>query len=66
MDDPSNSLSIYPTVVEYNTNAIASFNTDSPNTRAYKLASTPSCLNIANTVTGSVAEINAPKLYHQI
>jgi hypothetical protein len=42
----------------------ASFKTDSPNTKAYKLTSEPSSWNIDRTVTGSVADIRAPNIRH--
>ena len=50
------------TVVEYNTKATASFKTDSPNTKEYKVESTFKTLKIAKMVTVSVADITAPKL----
>ena len=49
------------TSVRYSTIATASFRTDSPNTSEYSSVLTPSSWNMASTVTGSVAEMRAPK-----
>ena len=49
------------TRVLYSTMATASFRTDSPNTSEYSSVLTPSSWKMASTVTGSVAEISAPK-----
>ena len=47
--------------VSYITIPIASLKIDSPKTIAYKLTSASSSLKMANTDTGSVAEIKDPK-----
>ena len=46
--------------VSYITIPMASLNTDSPNTSAYRLTSASSSLKMAKTETGSVAEIKEP------
>jgi hypothetical protein len=51
-------------IVLYNDIAIASFRTDSPKTKAYRLTSVPTSWNIESTVTGSVADISAPNIRH--
>jgi len=48
-------------IVLYNTIVTASLKIDSPNTRLNKRLSVPISFIIANTDTGSVAEISAPK-----
>mmetsp|Transcript_13926 Transcript_13926/g.25784 ORF Transcript_13926/g.25784 Transcript_13926/m.25784 type:complete len:223 (-) Transcript_13926:297-965(-) len=53
-------------IVRYRTIAIASFRMDSPKTRTRRDGLTPSRLKTAITVTGSVAEIRAPKTKHSV
>mmetsp|Transcript_7190 Transcript_7190/g.28279 ORF Transcript_7190/g.28279 Transcript_7190/m.28279 type:complete len:209 (-) Transcript_7190:429-1055(-) len=55
-------VSPIPENARYKTTATASLSTDSPNTTAKRFSSTPRSVNIARTLTGSVAPMMLPNI----